>query len=316
MKTNKIKKLNRMNIEKKKSPEKRIKAIYGRCIVGMVLLIAIALFLPEVIFNIQDKYRMTNTEVEERDSLEISQLQQNYEMDTYTRMHNFISLEKKTVTSIDYQITANSELTDLLGSESIKGWFEQLEVMGYVIPYSFLDILEWKKYIIYGEDYKDGVVLMMWYIDGYLIDNATRLQLLVDSETNTVYYLKVTARDTQTDKVYSADGTTAVATYGEDRNEKLWILAELFMYSFEFYGTYYEADIDNIIEFQEDNRYEEAWYTDLNADDEQLTASFPLPYGELNMVFQFQAAYGKGHNPDISMGIPAIGQLVPEMIQD
>lgn len=293
------------------------------CVAGLLLLVIAALFLPQIIFEIQDKYRMVNTEVESRESLDISQLNLSYEKQLGTRMSNFLKANQKMVTGLDYEVTKGSEQADLLENIWYQEWFYIVIDYGvntgidyytkmFEIDFSSC-VQDCKKYIVYGSNYER--MLMMWYFDIYLADIDTRMQLVVDSETDTIYYMKL--------------------SYGEPQVKKTKLAeAYYFMYDYilsyiDFYYSYYEADngtnAETNINADTWNEAEditakmevgEQYDAGVIMDENQYKVEMALPYGETSMTFLFQAVFGDGIYPDIVMGIREIGELIPEMMQD
>lgn len=75
--------------------------------------------------------------------------------------------------------------------------FDKSMMSTYVYTSVFRDsvplaVQDCKKYLVHGRDYQDGVALMMWYLDLYVESVDMRLRILVDTETDTIYYAKVT----------------------------------------------------------------------------------------------------------------------------
>lgn len=300
---------------------KRNMKTYGMCIGGVVLLIIAALLLPQIVFAVQDRYQITSTQVEKRNSLDVSQLNSVYEKEMNERMSNFaaLSLQDITVTAIDYNMEDDLEVIEAILEQR---WIEQLHYMtDYIFFETFQNALtvnleNCKKYIVYGNDYQEGVALMLWYIEMYVMDGEMKIRFLVDSETDSIYYLKITACDEQTDEIYY-ESSKATAAYGESYDESLYLLAESVSQSIGYYGEYYETGLDQQLETDSvSGYYASDWYTDVKVDSNQCIVTYPLFYGELSLDFLFEVTYGDNMNPDISMGIPAIGNLIPEMIQD
>lgn len=293
------------------------------CAVGMLVLVIAALFLPQIIFEIQDKYRMANTEVESRESLDISQLNLSYEKQLSVRMSNFLKANQKMVTGLDYEVTQGSDQEALLETILYQDWFFLLieysinagidyygEIFGYDIA---SNVQECRRYIVYGSNYER--MLMMWYFDIYLTDVDTRIQLAVDSETETIYYMKV-----------SYDGPQVKKT---EFTEAYYSMYDYIMSYIDFYYYYYEAD-DGLN--AETDRNTDTWDEAVNVtagmeegeqydagvvmDENQYKVEIALPYGETSMTFLFQTVFGDDVYPDIIMGIREIGELIPEMMQD
>lgn len=297
----------------------------GFCVVGMLVLVVAALFLPQVIFEIQDKYRITNMEVKARERLDISQLNLSYEEQLGARMSNFLKANQPMVTGLDYEVTEGSEQARLLETIMYEEWFYLLSdynfCMGIDDYYSKIfstriasGVQDCRKYIVYGNNYKP--LLMMWYFDIELTEIATRMQLVVDTETDTIYYMKMSYGEQQSDKA---------GYVGEEAYQYLFEVAPQFIY---FYDSYYEADDKTDTEYMLE---EDDWTDDENInifeqtiwdkvyfemDEGQYSMKKPLPYGDADLTFLVRGELGQGVCPDITIGIQEIGELIPEMMQD
>lgn len=292
----------------KNKKRKRIKnvRIYGVCMSGLLLLVIAALFLPQVIFTIQDRYLMTGTEVEARRSLDVSQLNSLYEKQTHDRMSNFIhmDLQTATITSIDYDLMEDTEIEEQVRAILQQTWSAPLNVIKDFTSDTSIIVQNCKKYIVYGNENENGVALMMWYYDIYLDALDSRMRLLVDSETDTIYYVKVMIDE----------GYNMAAAKAYDYSYSIELIYLIF-YNLDYYNTYYEAELESFRFDEESLKKGEVWYVDTESEDEGYTLHAALPYGELSVDFLFENIWRNDVNI-ISMGIHEIGNLVPEMIQD
>lgn len=311
---------------------------YGLCMGGMFLLVVAALFLPQIVFSMQDKYQMENTKVQTRSSLNISQLSTLYEEQTYLRMKNLVGMDPDSaiVTSMEHEFETDAQVQALLENIFSQEWTFLIQ-WGILSHYGIefdkglaMELSECKKYILYQEDYEKGVALMMWYFDLYMTDTGVRIRLLADSETSHIYYMKITAdglnsslgNDTAANTaVYTDDGKKVVSYYSGINKELLYKIVDEFPMYLEYYGTYYEANEEGLPEYAEnggwniDTGYVEA---DEEIGDGEYHISYWLSYGEVNLEFWFQVAYSDNNTPfpDIAIGIPVIAGRIPEMMQN
>lgn len=314
-------------MKRKKSGEscRRSKVIYGLCIAGMAGLVMAAFQLPQFVFMVQDKYRFMNTAVEERGSLDIARLNMTYEKQLSTRMENFARGNHEFVTATGYDTgdaTEKDVLLNQIMAQDLNLWMADYNYLseyfyyGYSDGFSSDDVSDWKKYVVYGEDIREGVTLMVWYVDITLADD-TRMQLLTDTETGTLYYVRVTA------------GKSDAYRFSFDSDYP-------FYYPFDFLlpvSYYYESDVDQWLETGGDEQaagnetviynydkdiFSKNIFTDLviTRGDNEFSMSFPLYYGDQTLTFRFEAHRGNGFLPDYTMGISEIGNLIPEMMQD
>lgn len=340
------------NIGNKNKGIKNKKAGYIPVMAGMVLLVIVALFLPQLLFTLQDQYSMQRTELAERDKLNIANLNLIYEEQLSTRLKQFAEEEKHYVTAIEYDVSDDVQLSNILIATLQQNYIYMLYENGFlpedVIVMLTLEKLsindrredneyyiyvkEWKKYIFYGEELEKGVTLMAWYIDFFLLD-GTEMKVLADVESGTIYYLKVT---NSSSTVWSSwNDATAI----KERQEALLVYYEKNLYFYNTYSTYYEANTEIFDElFPETESYNSAVYgvkvydaeentreekengfVKKEIEDNVIRLSYPLYYEKYNLIFCFEADFNCVNNsicPDITIGIPAIGELIPEMIQN
>ncbi len=291
--------------------KRKNKTTYGLCIGGMIWLVIVANTLPQILFSIQDNYRMRNTKAEIRGSLDISQWNTSYEQNLNARINNFLSMREVAVTTIEHDFSNDDKLQQLVKEIFLQDWFAVLyhnimitkdayATAKEVTELNSLKIQDSKKYLVHGTNYQDGVVLMMWYLDLYYVPSEIRIQLLVDTETDTIYYLKITGEEESSYEEYKID---------------IYYCAENIPYYFEFYYSYYEADWDALFMKYGSYDKEKAWFIDREVGDD-CKISFPLLYEESSGEFLFWIKPGEGGNLDITMGLSDIGEKIPEMMQN
>lgn len=352
--------------QKQNTDTKKRRNIGSYClsILGMALLLAAALYLPRFVFETQDSYRMTGTRVEKRDSLDIFYVNSEYVKSMHDRMEYFAGMEKETITAsaIHYddrdEETRKKDLNEVLNQEWI---FRLMETTFYFYGEFYRepqapDIRECKKYVVYGKDAqgqnKDQIALMLWYYELGWEGDSARMQLLVDSETDSIYYVRLTTGERppeeenrqktdgekrdggekKYDYVISGDGDAEAATCGNvatdvstaDNTDVLHEFQAQLGYHLFFYNEYYEVDSDygdvdsdyRDMDLLEKGLEPGIWIKRNENDNDRCRTVLGLPYGELSLQFVFQADYTAGARPDISMGVVEIGNLIPEMMQN
>lgn len=326
--------------------EKQNKLKFVLCIVGMIVLVIVAFFLPQFIFNVQDMYQFQGARTEERSSLYSAQRSQAYETDLNTRICNFLNLSDITVTTIDYEFTDDTELSELLDDIFNQDWFyllyDHMILTTFYYYEHFMDsfdveLLDSKKMLIHEQDYRNGVTLMMWYLDLYLTDIDTRIRLLVDTETETIYYFKLTSEPLDDESIvyllekYGYNDVKALLEkYGYDSGyskEFVYSMAEIGRSYYNVYFKYYEADDvspfnefefsyneSSVGEFWESD--EKYWFLDYIVDENYCEMTAQLPYENLCVQFQLIATPSEGIYPNLEMGLRNIAEHIPEMLQD
>lgn len=179
----------------KKTKRKTVPHLTELLVIGGV--VAIAFFTPQFLFYIQDRIQWGKTELSQREGMDVEALRSTYENSLYKRMNNYA----EGLSAGDHFYIASKNLTvsqtlwDYLYSE--KGFYQN--IMDYlfytnIIPFNFLDqdceMEQWKQYVIYSDNYTEGVNFILWYIELLGIDGM-RLKLLTDAEDGTLYALKL-----------------------------------------------------------------------------------------------------------------------------
>lgn len=311
-------------------------------IAGVLALVIIAVFLPQIFFSVQDSYRTGETNLMSRDVYDIITAQTVYPLDVYTKLHN---LAQTGLGDVSVSVVKSS--IDIEEFYEIKDSIrEQAYVMNLVtlLPETFGDsinllsadnIKKCGKYIVYGDEYTNGVILMFWYMKIYLPSVNSYMELVIDSETNHIYYMEVEA---QADITYSMEfevkeeeagvyvsdvmlselEKSELVEMGQNAqiSQSLYEVAETFpdyleSYYRSYYGVYQPLSIE-----EKDNLYS------LVVGEDAVTIVCSMPFnenhfqsnttGNATLFFRAYVEEGYGAGPDISIGIPIIRQLVIE----
>ncbi len=174
------------------------------CIVGLLLLIVFAFVGPDLLLRLQDKNRLTRSVSVTNAGTDYTVWKEDYEMDTVKRLQNLadgIAAGKQYYASEqDYEATTDGEIYDLLDKYILSTeWNYIFQDMG-MIPedffYKYLDMdhISIKRYILYDEKLTDGVAIMAYDIcvrQQDPEDTGVSIECIVDSETATLYAMKV-----------------------------------------------------------------------------------------------------------------------------
>ncbi len=180
---------------KKRQMDRRRFSGYAMEVLVIGTVVMAALFLPQLIFRVEDNILCSDTTLGQRESMDVESLSTAYEKSLAVRMRNFArGLEenkKYYVTSQD--LTVSDELTDFLYSERglrqsfLKGFTY------YLFPFYSLEdyysVVSWKQYVIYSDHFEEGVNFILWYIE-MKDDGGGILKLLTDAEDGTIYGIK------------------------------------------------------------------------------------------------------------------------------
>lgn len=169
---------------------------------------------PELVFRAQDGYLCQDTELSMRENLDISVMTTSYEPSLGRRLADYArGLADGTqyyVTSQEFEVT--KDLYDRLTDSDIgiyQGLLYTFLDLSY-LPYTITDgftVEQWKQYVIYSEDYAQGVNFILWYL---LLYDAEGIgyELLMDAEYGNLYAVK-------------SAGTAAPMTSIEEREHNL-----------------------------------------------------------------------------------------------
>ncbi len=180
----------KQNKRPRRSPWKRLGMVCS-----LILLVAVALFLPQMIFQVQDGLLCAKTILDEKESVDVEALGTTYEKSLYKRLLNFA--EGMAAEEIFYVATQNLDVTQevysfLKSADLYQGILVALMEFN-MIPVRYWEdgatVNQWKQYVIYSDDYAKGVNFILWYIEVKDITEAV-VKLLVDAETGTIYAVK------------------------------------------------------------------------------------------------------------------------------
>lgn len=304
---------------------------------ALILLIVAAVFLPQIIFTVQDSYQTNQVDVLNRDVLDILALETSYSADVYTRLYKlaYSGIGNLTASAVESSIGLG-EFNNIIEEVRNSEYMEHLVTM---VPDTFGDSLEYinasdvkisDRYIIYGEDYRDGVILMFWYMKIYLPTVNSYMELIVDSETYTIYYVSVEAEEEVTYTLTVDDRVAVIQTDPEtmeeslvylteeevqkqtelEHSEKIDYVAENLPKVFSFYYCrYYGVYLD--MHSLESGAFD--FSSNIAQSENAFTMAYPLPYnstGSKTLFFRMHAVAGVGQGPDISIGLPLIRNLI------
>ena len=241
----------RKNLRHKGTREKHIyrtPLIFTGELLMLVFLLIAASYTPQLIFQVQDSFLWNKTIIDKRENMDVESISVTYEKSLARRMEVFAKgvMAKENYYATFQPLSENQDIYEYLNSDL--GMFQDLIlVYGEMqwIPYSFLamefSVNQWKQYIIYSDNYAEGVNFILWYIE--LQDMEGRImKLLMDAETGTVYAFK-TENNQHNEK-------EEIREYFDEQT--------MFMY-WEFLASYYEASsLEKIEELAADymNDYE------------------------------------------------------------
>lgn len=190
--------------------ERKSRVLYAAGAFGLLVVLLCAFFVPQILFRIRDGYLCRDVTYEEREKTDLSLLSSDYETSLFRRLQNFsdglyrgrdyyVSVEELPVTEETYREIDWRKLADYnqgnyilpmlweAGLLSRQDFSENIyEDVIFIEPRnSTTAIHTWKQYVIYSDNYSEGVNFLIWYFELTIDDN--RMKLLVDAEDMTVY---------------------------------------------------------------------------------------------------------------------------------
>lgn len=264
---------------------------YALYFTGLILLVLISVWAPQILFQIQDSYSMERTRQETRNSLDFENLNYTYEESLRERMYRFakgIAEGKQfNIAFTEYQVT--QEIQDMGEKVCEDSLITILEDIGNVSESAMNEIqtVECKKYVIYEGDFKNGAAFIVWYMKLEMPDGIT-MKILMDISSDTVYYVQLINQK----ETGSAEN---VRTYSE-----VWFAySEMLGGLPEYFYDYYAADFNE--DFQE-KISKKGW----------LFVEWQLLYQQYKLNFWIS----QEEDGMLSAGILQIGELIPEMLQE
>lgn len=174
------------------------------CMGGLSLLIFLAFEGPKLLLQLQDKSRLTQSVSSANDGTDYTVWKEDYETDTVRRLQNLadgIAEGKQYYASgQDYEAATDGDIYELLDKYILSTeWNYIFQDMGmipedYFYKYLDMDHISIKRYILYDEKLTDGVAIMAYDIcvkEQDPEDTGVSIECIVDSETGTLYAMKV-----------------------------------------------------------------------------------------------------------------------------
>lgn len=313
---------------KRKGTEKRTKrvALLVGELMALVMLVAAAFFAPQVIFQVQDYFLCANTALSKRETMDVETLSTTYERSLKQRMQNFAdgfgAGEDYYVAAQDFEIS--QELYDFLSDVMYQDIVLLYVDMGF-IPMEFYNseytVNQWKRYVVYSDDYTKGVNFILWYVE---MQDKTGMviKLLIDGEDGTIYALKTEPNEYLVQKENSLHEISGVHVNAADIK---WIaydeyLAGVWANCAIYYEALYKSEANRYIADALAGNENLLWKGDLYENDgEWCVLRLLLPYGNINLEFLVDIGnldlglkYVTYLYPDFFMGIRQIYERIPE----
>lgn len=334
---------------------------------ALAILLIAAFAVPKLIFTIQDIVRGETMVLSAREKLDISAFGTSYERTLYKRMVSYADGigEGRTyyVAAQDMEDTTELEaflISSQTGMRQVGVQF--LADLGFV-PNFFnawtniegeLEVKKWKQYVIYGDDFAEGVNFILRYVELEWNAGVYRMKLLLDGESGAVYGIRWEADRSNTDyadfSIVQREGINEetmwsllymlalyVGGYNEMLNEDdMVIMMELvYRYGWDLAEQIAETyEITQAVEALGYNWPEEKtqYIRDLirkgnwRIEEDGNRLALEIPYGENTLDFVIESERGAAEERwhiykryiyyrDILLGFPDIYRLIPEFDQ-
>lgn len=312
---------------------------------GLILLIVMAFLAPKLIFAVQDTRTCSEVKSGAWELMDVTSFDSAYETDLYSRLFRFAS---ELADGRQFYVAAQSGIDReavrqlLLPGEALyfNGLWLLIDCGLLPVDVQVYDILETKQYVIYGEDFAEGVNFIVWYIELGTDGEEPFVKLLVDARTGEIYAAAADSRilpwyDLKNSKNGNAEPSLQkrLGMLDEDMPE----LAVNFAY---WFGGAENADYIYVYGQYQDQiavDYTEGYYTILDADGQNTELSeeeaeklqelmteatwrindggndigFAFPYGSCSLEFEMRLTDREGAEGTVLIGFPEIYNRIP-----
>ncbi len=309
------------------------------CIVGLLLLIVFAFVGPNLLLRLQDKSRLTRSVSVTNAGTDYTVWKEDYETDTVKRLQNLadgIAAGKQYYASEQaYEAETDGEVYDLLDKYILSPeWYYIFQDMGmiqedYFYKYLDMDHISIKRYILYDEKLTDGVAIMAYDIcvrQQDPEDTGVSIECIVDSETATLYAMKVVLEnetETVTWDDIGADApyyfiTDYMQSYLNDYNSEDYNSEDYYSYPYIEIRGDGQTDANTQILWDKEAKIEAKAWTASASDTGEYT--YDLNYGEHQLhllVTLLNASAGQLEKGcGYLFGIREIAEQIPDFLPD
>lgn len=315
-----------------KRTDKKINKNVLLCIGTLFLLIVCAFITPGLLLGIQDKKRLTQSVGTSNAEIANTIWQENYETDTTLRLQNLANGlaggKQYYVSKQNMDQNEEGQIADIIDKYVISAeWNYVLQDIG-LLPEDYvykkgLHNASICKYILYDEKLTDGVAIMSYDIKLQIQDDANgsvTMEFIIDSETGTLYALKMILEDETETLIWEDMGVDEIALY------------DYMVFFWQDYYTYGATGVTNI-EIQENGnvlmdesdvktpQIQNAGDVDAYIDPDKMDEySFQLTYGTDHLQFQLALLNASKGELDkgvgFIMGIREIEELIPDFLPE
>ena len=316
---------------------------------GLILLIVMAFLAPKLIFAVQDTRRCSEVKSGAWELMDVTSFDSAYETDLYSRLFRFAS---ELADGRQFYVAAQSGIDReavrqlLLPGEALyfNGLWLLIDCGLLPVDVQVYDILETKQYVIYGEDFAEGVNFIVWYIELGTDGEEPFVKLLVDARTGENY---ATAADSKILPWYDLKNSKK-GNAEPSLQKRLGMLDEdmpevAVNFAYWFGGAENSGSLNVYGQYQEQISvdYAEGYYTIFDADGQSTELSeeeaeklqelmteatwwiedggndigFVFPYGSCSLDFEMRLIDREGGNGTVLIGFPELYGRIPEFTE-
>lgn len=300
---------------------------------GVVVLLLCAFYLPQLLFQARDNVLCSDTVLSERESVDVL-IGDFYELSLYNRMFNFAEGLSKGVSYYvsEQDMEVDEELYDLLIGLEVEpiGILMDFRLINPYLMEEFM-IQRQKQYVIYSDDYAQGVNFRIWYLE-LTGPYEERLELLMDAETYTIYGIRAERNSLMTQEeidswmyyIWSGSLASHLLNSGLENVNQLWLYLAM------EYEAVSMSEFEAIYTFWEDFLYgsditseERLGLMRVLSEGEWLDENnlvITLPYEEYFQTIKLQLTpeepWPTYRYHDVFYGIESICRMIPEFMEE
>ncbi len=312
--------------KRKKKESWDLRGRYFFCITGLLLVIAVAFWLPQAVFAAQNYYQGSRLVSGMADEQVFASFDTNYEYDVKTRLEEFARgvAEGRQY----YALASDCELSEEELHQIVMEIHEQ-DWTGYTytatngvldLYYDFV-LDDCRRYVIYDGNFESGIALSCLYLEMSLQDDSQKnvypkVRVLIDMEDGTIYAAEISADSASiSNRQKIAKQALLDYLYYFIRN---MVDKDAIAHSYE---QYYQAS-DYRVSYSDDGTAAES-YSEVRSDairnrrgENYYDLFLPIFFEEESLQMWFSTRLEDDETLCSGVGIEEIRQLIPEFAED
>ena len=312
-------KLNKKQVSVRNHKSKPGKGTYFAGVLGILLLVIMAFLGPQIVFRMQEIYQTGRIRQGTRAGLDMESIYSTYG----SLRERMVVLAQRLEEDYEFYVAGteyhrSAELLDMLDMILNQKGYEKLEECGIAPQMAEVEnrgysIDQIKKYVIYNDimgNETNAVVVSAWYFE-FTTRHDITVKLLIDTETYTLYYMRLNQKDYRKDK--------ESILYWEKLYYVDWFYDIDWM---NFWFNYYEAgqtsvqNLEGYLAGLDLGKYVAELERD-GAPEKVMGITMDFPYmDQYYLKWQASVTTLPGTVSSFSMGLKDIANLIPELQED